>query len=630
MEKEKKSVDTVRHSRVVTLLLLDILAVNAMVLAALLLRFELNIGALEASGYVQAYLRSAPVYTVACIAIFALFRLYRSLWEYASVDELRYIILSAVFATLAGMLIWHAMGIALPRSLPILNLMFLFLALTLIRYFYRIARRWFRRSDAALRRTMLIGAGAGGAMVLRELQRSQRSQNRIVCIIDDDAQKQGTYLLAVPIVGGRDMIEKAVEKYRVSDIILAIPTLSPQNKRQIIEICQRTGCRTQILPGLYQLASGQVRVKQIRDIQVEDLLGRDKVQTDLNEVGAYLAGKTVLVTGGGGSIGSELCRQIAQQKPKRLIIFDIYENNAYAIQQELRVLHPELDLVTLIGSVRDEARIESVFAEYRPQIVCHAAAHKHVPLMEDSPNEAIKNNVFGTLQTARAADRYGAEAFILISTDKAVNPTSVMGASKRICEMIVQVMGQSSKTRFAAVRFGNVLGSNGSVIPLFLSQIKRGGPVTVTHRDIIRYFMTISEAVSLVLQACCYAKDGEVFVLDMGEPVRIDDLARNMIRMAGFEPDVDIPIVYTGLRPGEKLFEELLMQDEGLDKTPNELIYIGHFNDFDRSTLMEELKELDTACHANSPEIRRILQKLVPTYHLPETTQQEPSAAVGR
>ena len=630
MEKEKKSVDTVRHSRVVTLLLLDILAVNAMVLAALLLRFELNIGALEESGYVQAYLRSAPVYTVACIAIFALFRLYRSLWEYASVDELRYIILSAVFATLAGMLIWHAMGIALPRSLPILNLLFLFLALTLIRYFYRIARRWFRRSDAALRRTMLIGAGAGGAMVLRELQRSQRSQNRIVCIIDDDAQKQGTYLLAVPIVGGRDMIEKAVEKYRVSDIILAIPTLSPQNKRQIIEICQRTGCRTQILPGLYQLASGQVRVKQIRDIQVEDLLGRDKVQTDLNEVGAYLAGKTVLVTGGGGSIGSELCRQIAQQKPKRLIIFDIYENNAYAIQQELRVLHPELDLVTLIGSVRDEARIESVFAEYRPQIVCHAAAHKHVPLMEDSPNEAIKNNVFGTLQTAHAADRYGAEAFILISTDKAVNPTNVMGASKRICEMIVQVMGQSSKTRFAAVRFGNVLGSNGSVIPLFLSQIKRGGPVTVTHRDIIRYFMTISEAVSLVLQACCYAKDGEVFVLDMGEPVRIDDLARNMIRMAGFEPDVDIPIVYTGLRPGEKLFEELLMQDEGLDKTPNELIYIGHFNDFDRSTLMEELKELDTACHANSPEIRSILQKLVPTYHLPETTQQEPSAAVGR
>ena len=630
MENVKRPVDAVRHGRVVTLVLLDILAVNAVVLAALLLRFELNISALEQSGYVQAYLRSAPVYTAAAIAIFALFRLYRSLWEYASVDELRYVILSAVFATLAGMLIRHVMGIALPRSLPILNLLFLFLALTLTRYFYRIARRWFRRSDAALRRTMLIGAGAGGAMVLRELQRSQKSQNRIVCIIDDDVQKQGTYLLAVPIVGGRDMIETAAEKYRVSDIILAIPTLSPQNKRQIIEICQRTGCRTQILPGLYQLASGQVRVKQIRDIQVEDLLGRDKVQTDLNEVGAYLSGKTVLVTGGGGSIGSELCRQIAQQKPKRLIIFDIYENNVYAIQQELRVTHSELDLVTLIGSVRDEARIDSVFAEYLPQIVCHAAAHKHVPLMEDSPNEAIKNNVFGTLQTARAADRYGAEAFILISTDKAVNPTSVMGASKRICEMIVQAMGQSSKTRFAAVRFGNVLGSNGSVIPLFLSQIRRGGPVTVTHRDIIRYFMTISEAVALVLQACCYAKDGEVFVLDMGEPVRIDDLARNMIRMAGFEPDVDIPIVYTGLRPGEKLFEELLMQDEGLDKTPNELIYIGHFNDFDRSTLMEELKELDTACHENSPEIRSILQKLVPTYHLPDNMQQEPSAAIGR
>ena len=396
-----------------------------------------------------------------------------------------------------------------------------------------------------------------------------------------------------------------------------------------------------MLPGIYQLASGQISVKQIRDVQVEDLLGRDKVQTNLSEIGAYIHGKTVLVTGGGGSIGSELCRQIACQQPSRLIIFDIYENNAYAIQQELHYTHPELELVTLIGSVRDKSRVDAVFAEYHPQIVCHAAAHKHVPLMEDSPNEAVKNNIFGTLNTARAADRYGAEVFVLISTDKAVNPTNVMGASKRVCEMIVQVMGQRSKTRFAAVRFGNVLCSNGSVIPLFKAQIERGGPVTVTHRDIIRYFMTIPEAVALVLQTCCYAKDGEVFVLDMGEPVRIDDLARNMIRLSGFEPDVDIPVVYTGLRPGEKLFEELLMNDEGLERTANELIFIGHFNDFDRDVLMEQLDDLAEASSHNSSEIRTLLQRIVPTYRpaeaepvqkMPVNTQskQETEEKAGR
>ena len=499
--------------------------------------------------------------------------------------------------------------------MPILNLLFLFLALTLIRCFYRIARRLFRKHDAPLRRTMLIGAGAAGAMVLRELKRSQSSQNDVVCIIDDDPEKKNTLLGGVPVVGDRSCILDAAADYHVTDIIFAIPTASRSDTRRIIEICQKTGCKMQILPGIYQLASGQIRVKQIRDVQVEDLLGRDKIQPDLSEIGAHIGGKVVLVTGGGGSIGSELCRRIAEHHPKRLIIFDIYENNAYSIQQELHFTHPELDLVTLIGSVRDQARIESVFATYHPQLVCHAAAHKHVPLMEDSPNEAVKNNVFGTLNTARAADHYGAETFILISTDKAVNPTNVMGASKRVCEMIVQVMGQHSKTKFAAVRFGNVLGSNGSVIPLFKSQIAHGGPVTVTHPDIIRYFMTISEAVSLVLQACCYARGGEVFVLDMGEPVRIDDLARNMIRLSGFEPDVDIPVVYTGLRPGEKLYEELLMNDEGLEKTPNELIFIGHFNDFDRNLLMERLKSLDVACHNNSSEIRSVLQQIVPTYH---------------
>lgn len=623
--------DYVRSKRVLTLLLLDLLAINFSALAALLLRFEFSISALEESQFALSYLEIAPVYSVVSIIIFALFHLYQSLWRYASIDELRYILFSALAATAAEYIISRLMGVYLPRSLPILNLMFLFLALTLIRYFYRIARRLFRKHDAPMRRTMLIGAGAAGALVLRELKRSQSSQNNVVCIIDDDPEKKNTLLAGVRVVGDRSCILDAAADFHVTDIIYAIPTASRSDTRQIIGICQKTGCKMQILPGIYQLASGQIRVKQIRDLQVEDLLGRDKIQPDLSAIGAHIGGKVVLVTGVGGSIGSELCRQIAEHQPKQLIIFDIYENNAYAIQQELQFTHPELELITLIGSVRDQARIESVFATYHPQLVCHAAAHKHVPLMEDSPNEAVKNNVFGTLNTARAADRYGAETFILISTDKAVNPTNVMGASKRVCEMIIQVMGQHSQTKFAAVRFGNVLGSNGSVIPLFESQIAHGGPVTVTHPDIIRYFMTISEAVSLVLQACCYARGGEVFVLDMGEPVRIDDLARNMIRLSGFEPDVDIPIVYTGLRPGEKLYEELLMNDEGLEKTPNELIFIGHFNDFDREQLMERLKSLDAVCHSNSADIRSVLQQIVPTYHPGTDTQpqQEPETERG-
>ena len=614
MEKAEK-VDRTLEKRELTLILLDCFAVNLSALGALLLRFELSIGTLAESGFVQAYLKTAPLYSLAAISLFMLCRLYRSLWQYASIDELRYIIIASCAATAAQIGISSLMGVYLPRSMPILNLMLLFLSLTLIRYSYRIARRYLRRSAAVRRRTMLIGAGAAGAMVMQELKRSPQSENDIVCVIDDDPGKKHTLLSGVKVVGGRECIEEAVAQYGVSDIIFAIPSASRSDTRKIIGICQHTGCKLQTLPGLYQLASGQISVKQIRNVRVEDLLGRDRVQTNLSEIGAYIRGKTVLVTGGGGSIGSELCRQIACQQPGRLIIFDIYENNAYTIQQELRYTHPELELVTLIGSVRDRARVEAVFAQYRPQIVCHAAAHKHVPLMEDSPNEAVKNNIFGTLNTARAADRYGAEAFVLISTDKAMNPTNVMGASKRVCEMIVQVMGQRSKTRFAAVRFGNVLGSNGSVIPLFKAQIEHGGPVTVTHRDIIRYFMTIPEAVSLVLQTCCYAKDGEVFVLDMGEPVRIDDLARNMIRLSGFEPDVDIPVVYTGLRPGEKLYEELLMNDEGLDKTENELIFIGHFNDFDRDTLLAQLEDLSEASSHNSSEIRALLQRIVPTYH---------------
>ena len=605
-----------RYSRVMTLVLLDIIMVNIVVLGAMWVRLEFSFRLLEESGFVEGYLKVAPVYTVVCLVIFTFFRLYRSLWEYASIDELRYLILAAVAAAAGGCVISNLMGVYLPRSLPVLNGVFLFLGLTGERYAYRVARRWRNRlSESRLRPTMLIGAGAGGAMALQELHTSSHSQNRVVCIIDDDPAKKGSLLKGVEVIGGREEILRAVERFGVTDIILAIPTASQKDKRDIIDICQKTSCRLQTLPSLYQLASGQVSVKQIRDVKVEDLLGRDRVQVNLGEIGAYIQGKTVLVTGGGGSIGSELCRQVARQQPRQLIIFDIYENNAYAIQQELKYRYPELDLVVLIGSVRDKERVEQVFDFYRPEIVCHAAAHKHVPLMEDSPNEAVKNNVFGTLNVAKMADTYGVESFVLISSDKAVNPTNVMGASKRICEMIVQVLSQHSRTRFVAVRFGNVLGSNGSVIPLFRSQIERGGPVTVTHRDIVRYFMTISEAVSLVLQACVYAKGGEVFVLDMGEPVRIDDLARKMIRLSGFEPDVDIPIVYTGLRPGEKLYEELLMQDEGLDKTPNELIFIGHFNDFDRERLIERLEELEEASRSNSDHIRDLIRQLVKTYH---------------
>ena len=611
----RKQIDKVLGIRVLALAFVDALIINAAALGALLTRFEFHISELAESGFVEAYLRLAPYYTAAAIIVFALLRLYRSLWEFASIDEMLNIAIASVLANLAGVILSLLLDIYLPRTTPVLNAVYLFLGVAFIRVLYRVLRSRRSRPIHVRRPTMLIGGGASGAMVLRELQHSEHSQNRVVCIIDDDLQKQGSFLMGVKIVGGRECIERCVGKYGIKDIILAIPTASAKNRREIVAICQKTKCRIQTMPGLYQLASGQVRVQELRNVAVEDLLGRDKVQVDLSEIGGYFAGKTVLVTGGGGSIGSELCRQIARQKPEKLIIFDIYENNAYDIQQELRHTNPELDLEVCIGSVRDCKRVEMMFRQYHPQIVCHAAAHKHVPLMEDSPNEAIKNNVFGTYNVACAADRYQAETFVLISSDKAANPTNIMGASKRICEMIVQVIGRNSNTKFAAVRFGNVLGSNGSVIPLFRKQIERGGPVTVTHPDVIRYFMTISEAVSLVLQACVYAKGGEVFVLDMGEPVHIDDLARNMIRLSGLEPEVDIPIVYVGLRPGEKLYEELLMQDEGLEKTPNELIFIGHFNDFNEEQLMDALNELKTASENNDENIRRMVQSLVRTYH---------------
>lgn len=608
-------IDKTRLLRILSLMVVDVVLINASVLFSLFLRFEFSIENLEASGFVGNYLSIAVFYTVLTLGAFVLMRLYSSLWEFASVDELRNIVL-AVFLSNCGLWVLSTVVEApLPRSLPILNFLLLVMAVAVLRFTYRAARRFRNHIENNRKATMLIGAGAGGSVVLRELNTSDHSSNKVVCIIDDDRRKQGTYFMGIKVVGGREAIPEAVEKYKVKDIIIAIPTASAKEKRAIVEICQQTGCRLKILPGIYQLVDGQVNVQPIRDVQVEDLLGREKVRVDNAEIGQAIEGKTILVTGGGGSIGSELCRQVAQYDIKKLVIFDIYENNAYDIQQELKRKYPELDLEVLIGSVRDEKRVEEIFEQYRPEFVCHAAAHKHVPLMEDSPAEAVKNNVFGTYNVAKAADKFGAESFVLISTDKAVNPTNVMGASKRICEMIVQTIGKTSKTRFAAVRFGNVLGSNGSVIPLFKKQIAEGGPVTVTHKDIIRYFMTISEAVSLVLQACVYAKDGEVFILDMGEPVRIDDLARNMIRLSGLEPETDINIVYTGLRPGEKLYEELLMQDEGLDKTPNDLIFIGHFNDFDREKLMDSLEQLRWNCEHDPENIREPIKQLVCTYH---------------
>lgn len=465
---------------------------------------------------------------------------------------------------------------------------------------------------------MVVGAGEAGAMIIKEFQNSRYLDQKVCCVIDDNEAKQGKYLRGVKIMGGRDDIRYLAHELQIDEIIVALPSASQSQVKEILQICQETGCELKVLPGLYQMINGEISVSKLRKVEIEDLLGREPIKLQVDSVMGYVAGKVILVTGGGGSIGSELCRQIAAHKPKKLIIVDIYENNAYDIQQELKRKSPELDLVVLIASVRNTHRMNSIFETYRPDIVYHAAAHKHVPLMEDSPNEAIKNNVFGTYKTAKAADKYGVKRFVLISTDKAVNPTNIMGASKRICEMIIQMMNNHSKTDFVAVRFGNVLGSNGSVIPLFKKQIEQGGPVTVTHPEIIRYFMTIPEAVSLVLQAGALAKGGEIFVLDMGEPVKILDLAKNLIRLSGYKPFEDIPIEFTGLRPGEKLYEELLMSEEGLRETENALIHIGKPIEFDEKRFQKELEELREAADQDSVAIRQKVQEIVPTYVIKE------------
>ena len=604
-----------RKSKLVVLTILDIMAIQFSSFMGLVIRFDFNPLRIP-EVYAHAVLAYAWIYTICTIVIFFFFHMYSIMWSVAGIPEVFRIFSACLLRTLVQIAGMNLLEHAVPRSYFWLCFFSLFTCETFIRLSYRIWKTLIVGPESqAGDRILLVGAGKAGASILTELATSRRTNGRVVCVVDDDRNKIGKYLKGVLVEGDRTKIPELVKKHHIDAIYLAIPSSTAAQRKEILEICRETGCRLKTLPGMYQLLNGEVSVSKLRDVQIEDLLGREPIRVNMDEIMDYVCGKVILVTGGGGSIGSELCRQIAKHHPKQLIVFDIYENNAYALQQELKRDCPWLDLVVLIGSVRNTHRIQSVFAKYRPDIVYHAAAHKHVPLMEDSPDEAIKNNVFGTYKTAMAADKYGASRFVLISTDKAVNPTNIMGASKRMCEMVIQMMNTHSKTDFVAVRFGNVLGSSGSVIPLFKKQIEEGGPVTVTHPDIIRYFMTIPEAVALVLQAGAYAKGGEIFVLDMGEPVKILDMAKNLIRLSGYIPDVDIPIVFTGLRPGEKLYEELLMSEEGLQETPNKLIHIGRPIEFDEEEFRRQLAHLYKVANADSESIRQEVKKIVPTYH---------------
>ena len=595
------------------LILTDILLINLTALAALYLRVEDQMAVAAYLGFFETLRFCALPGTLLALLLFKFFNLYSSRWEYAGERELINIGLACAGTALLYRAVAFIGQRRLPRSFPVIFAMLLFVCIALSRFAFRSASREVenRRRGITRKRTLVIGAGTAGAMAIREFDENPGSRNRAVCLIDDDPGKRGTRIRGVKVVGGRDVIPEAVRRYNVEEIIFCIPSAPLSVRNEILESCSSLGVELKTLPTLSQLANGEVTLQQVRSVSIEDLLGRTQVSVDNNAIGEQVRGRTVLVTGGGGSIGSELCRQLAALEPSLLIIFDIYENNAYDIQMELKRRHPELNLLVLIGSVRDEQRVRCIFERYRPDVVCHAAAHKHVPLMEDSPAEAIKNNVFGTYKVAKAAGDYGTSLFILISTDKAVNPTNVMGASKRLCEMIVQSMNGRSDTRYIAVRFGNVLGSNGSVIPLFKKQIAEGGPVTVTDKRVTRFFMTIPEAVSLILQAGAYAKGGEVFVLDMGSPVRIDDMARKMIRLSGFEPDVDIEIVYTGLRPGEKLYEELLLKSEGLQKTDNSLIYIGHQIMYTPEQIEKKLEVLRGVLLAENAEVRSCILSLI-------------------
>ena len=606
-----------RQSRAVILVFADVLSISASYFAALMLRFDFIYSNIP-SEYLEGYIRSLPYWLIVTVATFYILRLYHSVWSFAGVSELirmvaAYLILIPFYV--GGCLV---MDLSMPRSFYFIGYIVSFCLTIGVRFSYRLLRAYLERVrsiGSPKERVMIIGGGSAGQILIREFLNSHWLNTKVCCVVDDNPYKKGKLINGVTIEGDRHDIPALVEKHHIDRIIFAIPTASVQERKEILNICKECGCKLQTIPGIYQLVNEEVSVSKLRDVEITDLLGREQLQVNNDEILKMISKKTVLVTGGGGSIGSELCRQIASADPGCLVIFDIYENNAYAIQQELIRNYPGLNLVTLIGSVRNKNRIRYVMKTYRPDVVFHAAAHKHVPLMEDSPNEAIKNNVLGTYKTAVAAAKYGVKKFVLISTDKAVNPTNIMGASKRLCEMVVQMMNRkSTDTDFVAVRFGNVLGSNGSVIPLFKRQIASGGPVTVTDKRIIRYFMTIPEAVSLVLQASYYAKGGEIFVLDMGEPVKIDDMARNLIRLSGYTPDVDIKIVYTGLRPGEKLYEELLMDEEGLQETENKMIHIGKPIDMDDAWFEQKLKELDKASYDEVSDMKRIVAQIVPTY----------------
>ena len=607
-----------KRIRMVILMGIDVGAICLASFLGLFIRFDMNIEKIPPD-YSKAVLTYLPVYVVATLAVLFLFRMYATMWSVAGIREVGHIIGACSLASLiqiAGMIM---LELHVPRSYFVLSFFILCIFEGMVRLSYRIfttitISNYSKKNG---KRVMIVGAGTSGAVILKEMTTSRFSEGRVICFVDDDLNKVGKFLNGVPIAGKRKEIPSLVEKHFIDEIYIAMPSASAKDRKEIIEICRETKCRLKILPGIYQLLNGDVSIAKLREVEIEDLLGRESIRVNLAEILNYVSNKVVLVTGGGGSIGSELCRQIAGHKPKQLIVFDVYENNAYDLQQELKDKFPKLNLIVLIGSVRNTHRIESVFEKYRPDIVYHAAAHKHVPLMEDSPCEAIKNNVFGTYKTAKAADKYGTKRFVLISTDKAVNPTNIMGASKRMCEMIIQMMNSQSKTDYVAVRFGNVLGSNGSVIPLFKKQIEQGGPVTVTHPEIIRYFMTIPEAVSLVLQAGAYAKGGEIFVLDMGEPVKILDLANNLIRLSGYRPEEDIKIEFTGLRPGEKLYEELLMKEEGLQDTPNKLIHIGRPIEFDAEMFCNQLENLYEIANQDSEKIRNVVQQIVSTYRQP-------------
>ena len=607
------------HRRIV-LFIIDIMTVCAAGIIPLWIRFELNYKDIP-----EVYLSSAwnfmVMNVVITLIVFYAFRLYHSLWAFAGTAEVQNILAACFLSAVLDFVGMKILDYPIPRSYYFMYALVLTAMTTSSRFCYRILRGMHHKAQNRKNgtRVMIIGAGDAGNTVIKEIINSNYSTMTIKCIIDDNESKWGRFIQGIKIVGGRDKIVEYAALYGIDEIIIAIPSANRATMKALVEICKETSCKLRTLPGIYQLVNGEVNVSKLRDVDVEDLLGRDPIKVDLESILNYVKDKTVMVTGGGGSIGSELCRQIAGHRPRRLIIVDIYENNAYEIQQELKYKYPRLDLVVLIASVRNTNRMNSIMQEYRPDIIYHAAAHKHVPLMEVSPNEAIKNNVFGTWKTAQAAVQNGVRKFVLISTDKAVNPTNIMGASKRICEMIIQTYNRHYETEFVAVRFGNVLGSNGSVIPLFKKQIAAGGPVTVTHPDIIRYFMTIPEAVSLVLQAGVYAKGGEIFVLDMGEPVKILDLAKNLIRLSGYKLDEDIRIEFTGLRPGEKLYEELLMSEEGLTDTENKLIHIGKPIEFDESQFYVQLNNLKKAVEKECADVRPLIQEIVPTYEPKES-----------